>query len=60
MGLLGGNRNMGLMLGILTGLVSPDFAAYVAFAQIPIYTLPAASKFLLRRFFPDWAPDYRS
>lgn len=54
MGLLGGNRNMGLMLGILTGLAGPDFAAYVAFAQIPIYTLPALSKFLLRRFFPDW------
>jgi BASS family bile acid:Na+ symporter len=55
MGLLSGNRNMGLMLGILTGLAGPDFAAYVAFAQIPIYTLPALSKFLLGRFCPDWA-----
>jgi BASS family bile acid:Na+ symporter len=55
MGLLGGNRNMGLMLGILTGLTGPDFAAYVAFAQIPIYTMPAVSKFLLRRIFPEWA-----
>lgn len=54
MGLMGGNRNMGLMLGILTGLAGPDFAAYVAFAQIPIYTLPAVSKFLLRHYFPDW------
>lgn len=54
MGLLGGNRNMGLMLGILTGLAGPDFAAYVAFAQIPIYTLPAVSKFLLHRIFPEW------
>lgn len=60
MGLLGGNRNMGLMLGILTGLAGPDFAAYVAFAQIPIYTLPAVSKFLLRRIFPEWAPEHHS
>lgn len=55
MGLMGGNRNMGLMLGILTGLAGPDFAAYVAFAQIPIYTLPAVSRVLLRRWFPEWA-----
>lgn len=59
MGLMGGNRNMGLMLGILTGLAGPDFAAYVAFAQIPIYTLPAVSKFLLRRYCPDWGPSSR-
>ena len=54
LGLLGGNRNLGLMLGILTGLTGPDFAGYVAFAQLPIFTLPALSKFLLRRLFPDW------
>ena len=59
-GLLGGNRNMGLMLGILTGLTGPDFAAYVAFAQIPIYTLPAVSTFLFRRYFPDWGPPPHS
>jgi BASS family bile acid:Na+ symporter len=56
-GLLSGNRNLGLMLGILTGFTGSDFAAYVAFAQIPIYTLPVVSKFLLHRIFPHGVPQ---
>lgn len=49
MAIMGGNRNLGLTLGITAGFLGPDFAAYVAFAQLPIYFTPVVLKQVLRR-----------
>jgi BASS family bile acid:Na+ symporter len=48
-GLIAGNRNIGLMLAA-TGFVVPDLAwLYFALAQFPIYLLPHLLKPLARR-----------
>jgi len=47
-GLMSGNRNMGLVLAALGASASPSFVLFVAAAQFPIYLLPA----LQRRFYP--------
>jgi BASS family bile acid:Na+ symporter len=48
-GLIAGNRNIGLMLAA-TGFVVPDLAwLYFALAQFPIYLLPHLLKPLTRR-----------
>jgi BASS family bile acid:Na+ symporter len=48
-GLVLGNRNMALMLVLMTGAVGPDFGLYVAMAQIPIYLLPSLGAPIYRR-----------
>ncbi len=40
-GLISGNRNMGLLLAALPAGADPDIALYFAIAQLPIYMLPA-------------------
>ena len=48
-GLIAGNRNVGLML-VATGFAVPDIAwLYFALAQFPIYLLPHLLKTLARR-----------
>lgn len=47
-GLMAGNRNMGLLLAALPGVVDAGVALYFALAQIPMYVLPA----VLRRLYP--------
>ena len=44
-----GNRNMGLVLVLTAGFVGPDFALYVAMAQIPMYLLPLLARPIYRR-----------
>ncbi len=48
-GLALGNRNMALMLVLVAGAAGPDFALYVAMAQLPIYLLPALGAPIYRR-----------
>ena len=48
-GLLTGNRNMGLLLAALPGAIDPGVALYFGLAQIPMYVLPAILKALYRR-----------
>jgi len=59
-GLLLGNRNMGLLLAALPAGVNPDIGLFIAVAQIPIYTLPAASQPLLRRLLTGAAGGVRT
>ena len=40
-GLISGNRNMGLLLAALPAGADPDVALYFAIAQLPMYMLPA-------------------
>jgi len=47
-GLMAGNRNMGLLLAALPGAVDAEVALYFGLAQIPMYVLPA----LMRRVYP--------
>lgn len=49
-GLMTGNRNMGLLLAALPAGADPGVALFFAVAQIPMYTLPALQKRLYRRF----------
>jgi BASS family bile acid:Na+ symporter len=42
LGLMSGDRNLALTLGATAAIGSPWFAAYVAFAQLPIYFTPMA------------------
>ena len=44
-----GNRNMGLILAITTGVVGPDFAIYVGVAQLPMYCVPMMMAPIARR-----------
>jgi BASS family bile acid:Na+ symporter len=55
-GLMSGNRNMGLLLAALPGAVDPDVALYFGLAQIPMYVLPAALRPLYRRLLPPESP----
>jgi len=49
-GLIAGNRNIGLMLAAASGFAVPDVAwLYFALAQFPIYLLPHLLKPLVRR-----------
>jgi BASS family bile acid:Na+ symporter len=48
-GLALGNRNMALMLVLMAGTAGPDFALYVAMAQLPIYLLPSLGAPIYRR-----------
>ena len=45
-----GNRNMGMVLVLTGGLIGPDFALYVAMAQIPMYLMPVIVKPIYRRY----------
>ncbi|MDR3438016.1 hypothetical protein [Telmatospirillum sp.] len=40
LGLMAGNRNLALTLGATAAISGTDFAAYVAFGQLPIYLTP--------------------
>ena len=51
-GLLAGNRNMGLLLAALPGAVDAEVALYFGLAQIPMYVLPAVMRPLYRRLLP--------
>lgn len=42
-GWCGGNRNLGLIIGAMSGVVPDDTWAYFAMAQFPIYALPAVA-----------------
>ncbi len=48
-GLMMGNRNMGLLLAALPAGADPGVALFFAVAQIPMYTLPALQKRLYQR-----------
>lgn len=48
-GLVTGNRNMGLLLAALPAGAEPGIALYFAIAQLPMYMLPAALLPLYRR-----------
>jgi bile acid:Na+ symporter, BASS family len=48
-GLMSGNRNMGLMLGLAGGLGSGDLLLYLAVAQVPIYLSPLLAGPVYRR-----------
>ena len=48
-GLALGNRNMALMLVLMAGAAGPDFALYVAMAQLPMYLLPSLGAPIYRR-----------
>lgn len=52
LGLMSGDRNLALTLGAAASLGGPRFAAYVAFAQLPIYFTPM----LLARLAKIMAP----
>lgn len=55
-GLLAGNRNMGLLLAALPAGDDRDVLLYFGLAQIPMYVLPALLKPLYRRLLADPAP----
>lgn len=42
-GWCGGNRNLGLIIGAMSGVVPDDTWAYFAMAQFPIYALPVVA-----------------
>jgi BASS family bile acid:Na+ symporter len=48
-GLMFGYRNMALPLAVLAGAAPPDFALYVAMAQMPMYMLPVLTIPIYRR-----------
>ncbi len=48
-GLMTGNRNMGLLLAALPSAVEYDILLFFGLAQIPMYVLPALTKPLYRR-----------
>ncbi len=48
-GLVGGYRNIGVMLVATAGVAGPDMWLFVAVAQIPMYILPALTNRLYRR-----------
>ncbi|HET8725868.1 MAG TPA: hypothetical protein VFO41_00025 [Alphaproteobacteria bacterium] len=48
-GLMSGNRNMGLILALTGGIAGEDFLLYLAVAQVPIYVLPLVAKPVYRR-----------
>lgn len=45
-----GNRNVGLVLGLLGAAAGPDFLLFVAAAQFPIFVTPLVSPLLYRPF----------
>lgn len=47
-----GNRNVGLVLGLLGAAAGPDFLLFVAAAQLPIFVTPLLAPVLYRRFRP--------
>jgi BASS family bile acid:Na+ symporter len=47
--ILSGNRNMALMMAVTAGFSGPDFALYVALAQLPMYCVPLVFTPLVRR-----------
>ena len=49
LGWCAGNRNLGLLVGALSGVVPPDTWSYFALAQFPIYALPAIARAFYRR-----------
>ena len=55
-GLLTGNRNMGLLLAALPGTVDLDIAIFFGLAQIPMYVLPSLTKGLYRRLLQGRTP----
>lgn len=48
-GLMSGNRNIGLILGLTGGIAGDDLLLYLAVAQVPIYVLPVLAKPVYRR-----------
>lgn len=50
LGLMAGNRNLGLTLAATAAVGGPEFAAYVAFAQLPIYLTPMLLGRLMKLF----------
>lgn len=50
LGFSAGNRNLGLIVGALTGIIPDDTWAYFALAQFPIYGLPFLLRPVYRRF----------
>lgn len=48
-GLCSGNRNLGILLAATADRASVDFLIVIALAQLPIYTLPMAQRWLYHR-----------
>jgi bile acid:Na+ symporter, BASS family len=48
-GLVGGNKNMGIAWASLAGAASPELSLFFATVQLPIYVLPALLKPVYRR-----------
>ncbi|WGF89073.1 hypothetical protein [Marinivivus vitaminiproducens] len=51
-GLLSGNRNLGLVVGAMAADAPAEVVAFVAVAQIPIYALPSLLRPITRRLLP--------
>ncbi|MCW1839060.1 hypothetical protein [Prosthecomicrobium hirschii] len=49
LGWCGGNRNLGLIVGAISGITPADTWAYFALAQFPIYALPLIAKAVYSR-----------
>jgi len=53
MAVVGGNRNLAILLVLIGDGVSTDFSLYIALGQLPIFMMPAVVQMLSRRLLPE-------